>query len=395
MKIDRAIILLALGQTIIWAGLFYLFPALILIWEADLGWSRVDLAGALTLCIFLSAISSPVTGRIIDLGKGPVMIVVCAAVGSISLFCLAWVEELIVFYLAWSIIGACLSGCLYDPCFALITRGLGHQAKRYIIRVTLIAGFAGTISFPCAHYLSDAIGWRITVQVFAVAILLFAIPVTLLGAQAIESRHVPSATTGTISIRYNPGYFTSPMFLCLGIGFSLIAMVHGVTLPHLLPILRDRNVEPGIAVLAASMIGPMQVVGRLAMMYVQKFMSNHLVGVCCFLLMAASILALVWTASWTGWVAVFVLLYGSSYGLICIVRPVITRDILGEERFGTKHGVLTMLYLYGAAAAPFLGALAWRVGGYPLVLDGLVILLLAGLVLYLSSYRMSRGYNSP
>lgn len=394
MRINRAIVLLALGQTVIWAGLFYLFPALILIWEADLGWSRVDFTGALTLCIFLSAISSPVTGRLIDLGKGPVVIVVCAAAGAVSLFCLAWVEELAVFYLLWAIIGICLSGCLYDPCFALITRGLGHQAKRYIIRVTLIAGFAGTISFPCAHYLSEAAGWRVTVQVFSAAIVLFAIPVTWLGARAIENRHVPSAATSAIPIRYNLEYFTSPLFLCLGIGFSLIAMVHGVALPHLLPILQDRNVDPGIAVLAASMIGPMQVVGRLAMMYVQRFLSNHLIGVCCFLLMAGSILALIWTAAWTGWVAVFVLLYGSSYGLICIVRPVITRDILGEERFGTKHGVLTMLYLYGAAAAPFLGALAWRIGGYTLVLTGLIMLMLAGLVLYLAAYRMSSGYNS-
>ena len=38
MRADPAILLLAIGQTIIWAGIYYSFPALLVRWEADLAW---------------------------------------------------------------------------------------------------------------------------------------------------------------------------------------------------------------------------------------------------------------------------------------------------------------------------------------------------------------------
>ena len=44
---------LAIAETITWAGIFYLFPAMLMRWEAYFGWSRVELTfgftGALSL----------------------------------------------------------------------------------------------------------------------------------------------------------------------------------------------------------------------------------------------------------------------------------------------------------------------------------------------------------
>ena len=45
----RAILLLAIGETLAWAAIFYSFPAMLLRWEADLGWSKAELTGAVTL----------------------------------------------------------------------------------------------------------------------------------------------------------------------------------------------------------------------------------------------------------------------------------------------------------------------------------------------------------
>ena len=53
---DRPIIFLAIGQTLVWAGLYYVFPALLVRWEESLGWSRADLTAAITLAIFVSAL---------------------------------------------------------------------------------------------------------------------------------------------------------------------------------------------------------------------------------------------------------------------------------------------------------------------------------------------------
>jgi hypothetical protein len=34
---------LAIGETLVWAGLFYIFAALLLSWERDLGWPKTGL----------------------------------------------------------------------------------------------------------------------------------------------------------------------------------------------------------------------------------------------------------------------------------------------------------------------------------------------------------------
>ena len=52
---DRAVIALAIAETLIWAATFYVYPAMILRWEAAFGWSRLEVTGAVTLALFLSA----------------------------------------------------------------------------------------------------------------------------------------------------------------------------------------------------------------------------------------------------------------------------------------------------------------------------------------------------
>ncbi|MBT5515347.1 MAG: MFS transporter, partial [Rhodospirillaceae bacterium] len=65
-KFKRIVWPLAIGQMLTWAGLFYLFPSLLGAWESDLGWSKTELAGALTTALLISAVTAPFVGREID-----------------------------------------------------------------------------------------------------------------------------------------------------------------------------------------------------------------------------------------------------------------------------------------------------------------------------------------
>ena len=99
---------------------------------------------------------------------------------------LSQVTELWQFYLVWALLGLCMSGALYEPCFALITRARGADAKRSIVFVTLVAGFAGTVSFPVAHSLAQAFGWRVAVLCFGLTAIVVVAPLMWLGASAVE-----------------------------------------------------------------------------------------------------------------------------------------------------------------------------------------------------------------
>ena len=66
----RAVWALAVAETVVWAGTLYIFPALLIHWEADLGWSKTTLAGAFTVAVLISAAAAPLAGRLIDAGHG-------------------------------------------------------------------------------------------------------------------------------------------------------------------------------------------------------------------------------------------------------------------------------------------------------------------------------------
>ena len=392
---DRPILLLAIAQTLVWACIYYSFPALLLYWESSLGWSRADLTGAVTLAIFVSAFCSPLYGRLIDTGNGAAMMTGASLLGGLCMIALSQVTELWQFYLLWALLGLCMSGALYEPCFALITRARGADAKRSIVFVTLVAGFAGTVSFPVAHSLAQAFGWRSAVTCFGLTAIFVVAPLMWLGASAVEKggaqRHLENAHFAGAE----KSFLATPEFWLLAIGFAAVAVVQGVTLHHLLPILDERDMHPDVAVMAISFIGPMQVAGRLTMIVAERRVSIHGIAIACFALIALSILLLVYAGLSPALLIGFVVLFGGAYGVVSIVRPVIARNLLGERQFGAKSGALALVYLVGSASAPFVGALVWSRGGYALVLPGLVALAVLGLALYLSAHRRVEKKQQP
>jgi len=388
MRRDPAIYLLATGQTLAWASIYYVFPALLLRWEQDFGWSKADLTAAITMAVFVSAMASPLTGRIIDRGLGASLVGLSALLGGAGLFLLSGVTQLWQFYAVWVVIGFAMAGCLYEPCFALVTRSRGVKAKHAIIIITLAAGFASTISYPVIYTLSEMIGWRGAIRIVAALVIFVVAPVLWFGVRKLEAQSAERPKTIETS-ESSKAFLQTSAFWLLAIGFACLAMVHGAALHHLLPILDERGLSAETAVLAASFIGPMQVAGRLAMMASERYMSNHGVAVATFAAMGLSILMLLLSASSPVFLSGFIILFGSAYGTVSILRPLLAREILGEEGFGAKSGALALPFLTGSALAPFFGALIWNLGGYNLMLVMMLALTALGCLLYWYAHRVA------
>lgn len=381
--LNRGVLAMAAGQTMAWASLFYVFPALLLRWEQSLGWSKAQLTLAVSLALVMSACLSPLAGRMIDRGKGAVLMAGSCCVGGVAIYMLSTIVEPWQFMLLSAIVGCSMAGCLYEPCFALVTRAYDTQARHSIIAITLIAGFASTISFPAAHWLSDLYGWRGSVRIFGAAAVFVAAPLLWVAATRLE------AVADNCPIREDEvipfARLLTTRFMLLAVAFSLLAIVHGATLHHLIPILVERGLELHQAVLIASVIGPMQVCGRVVIMMMGKRGSNNLVAVCCFSMLALAMLCLLAT-HWTSTMALpFVVLFGSGYGIVSVVRPLLAREVLGNSAFGSKTGVLALFYLLGSAISPFFGAVVWRFGSYQSLLVFLLVFVVTGLTLYRAS----------
>ena len=385
----KTVIALAIGETLVWAGTFYIFPALLLRWEEHHGWSRTEITLAFLLASVATALASPISGRLIDRGFGAWLMLFSAVVAGFAIAALGLITQLVHFYLLWIVIGITLSGCLYEPCFALVTRAFGKDAKKSITAITLAAGFASTITFPVSHMLSELIGWQRALIVFSTITITVAAPLLFYGARQLEKFHQLWASPENRRNKGDYRFLRTPVFWLLACGFSLAGIVHGATIHHLIPLLSARGIALAVAVTAISFIGPMQVAGRIIIAVLGNRLGNHTTALAMFISMAVSILCLMAASRVPILLPLFILCFGGGYGILSIIRPVIARDMLGEQNFGSKSGMLALVYLLGAGSAPWIGSLLWRIGGYSLVLPVLFLMMIVAMVLYFQAQRFT------
>lgn len=391
-----AVICLAVGQTIVWAGSYYFFPAMLLRWESAEGWPKTTLTGAFAAALVLTALFSPFAGRLIDRGRGAQTMALCAFAAAAMVAALPFAPSIWVFAGLWLGIGVAMGGCLYEPCFALITRTTGDAARRSITMVTLVAGFASTISFPLSHFLSERADWQTAAFAFAALIAGVGAPLLWFGARQLEADFAAESADRPVPEPHHTDLveaagrtvrqvLQSPVFLMLALAFAFLHLNHAVIINHLLPILDDRGVDPERAVFAASLIGPMQVAGRVVMMLSERHLSNHAITNYCFGALVLATASLYTASVWPLLIFGFVFLQGSGVGISSIMKPVVVRDLLGERDFGTIYGSLALPTMLATATAPFLGSLLWAAGGYDFTLLVIGAVALAGL----TAYRMA------
>ena len=258
---NLAVWLLALGQTLTYSGVYYAFPALLPDLEAVTGWSKEALAAGPTLAFLVMAALIPLTGRFVDRGFGGEMLGWLPVLAAAGVAALAFVQTPLQWLLVWGVVGVAQAGCLYESCFAFLTRRLGLGARAAITKVTLVAGFAGTLTFPLGHVLGPVMGGQGALLAFAGMILL-AVPVNLWAVRILRRM----ARQGLGRSAPEPGALRAAMgrveFWALTAIFGVIWLNHGVLLTYILPLFQDRGAGAGMATIAAACIGPAQVAGR-------------------------------------------------------------------------------------------------------------------------------------
>ena len=387
------ILFLAVAQTILWAGLYYLFPALFARWELNLGFSKTAIASAFTSALIISSLLAPLVGNLIDKGHGQKILIGSSILGAAGLIVLSFSSEFWVFFLTWSVIGIALSGCLYEPCFAYVTKVRGTKAKDAIIFITLIAGFAGTVSFPVANIFADLINWQESARLFAFAILLFVVPILFLSTKN-EDKH-------SINLNSSPDKISNyklrddlirPEFSYLFFSFFVLALAHGMIITHIIPLLIERNISNSIQLLISASIGPMQVLGRIIMIILQRQnFSINIISTLTFLLKIIGTVFLIYANDNIYFLILFVIFQGSGAGMTSISRAVVTANIMGYERFGSVSGAMSIGFTGGTALSSFLGAQLWEWNGYDFMLKIVSILLIIGFISFVIALKIDQN----
>ena len=372
---------LAIAETIVWAAMYYSFPALLPTWEQELGWSKTELSFAFTLSLVVSASLVPVAGRLIDRGHARAVFAGGTVLGAVLLALLSTVTELWQFLCIWIGLGVAMSSTLYEACFAVLVRSTGDRARRAITIVSIVAGLAGTVAFPSAHLLAGAFGWRGAVLVFAAVVGVVAAPLVWSACRRAEIQATMHAPEPSASAGQALAVTRSPVFWLLAIAIFLAALDHGMLISHVLPILDDRGIDAGLAVVAASFIGPMQVAGRLALMAADRFANTLVASTGCFAMMAIAGACLLNAGAAPALLVGFVVLQGAGIGVASVMRPVVTAELLGRRNFGVVSGLIGLMHMSGYALGPSVAAIVWSAGGY----DRVVLLAVAAAVIAIAA----------
>jgi predicted MFS family arabinose efflux permease len=342
------VVVVALGtaQTLAWGSSYYLPAILADPIAAGIHVPRAWIFAAFSGSLLIAALLGPFVGRAIDRRGGRGVLALSNLVLAGGLVALAAATGPVSLLAAWALLGVGMALGLYDAGFAALTALYGREARAAITGITLIAGFASTVSWPLSSLLNGALGWRETCLVWAALNLVVGLPLNrflLPASTRLEHRRGETAEP----VGWKP---YREMFL-LAFVFAAGWFVTGSMAAHLPALLERAGATPLQAISAAALFGPAQVAARLAEFFLlgrihplvsaRIAVALHPIGVGAFALMGSS------------WGAAFAALFGAGNGLLTIARGTVPLVLFGPHGYGERTGLLGAPARAAQAFAPF------------------------------------------
>ncbi|HEY1935105.1 MAG TPA: MFS transporter [Acetobacteraceae bacterium] len=347
------IVVLGIGQVLVWGSTYYLPAVLAKPTAQATGWPLAWVIGGLSLGLLLSGLVSPKVGDLIERRGGRPVLMASAALTAAGLLGLAAAPNLAAYVAAWLVLGVAMGTGLYDPAFAALGRLYGQEARSVITSLTLIAGFASTVCWPLSALLLQYFGWRGTCVAYAALQLAVVLPLYGFGLprevpRAPAQRHAASDTTG-LPRRSNYRL----LFWLVALTQTLASIIAAIVSVHLLTVLQLRGVKLDSAVALGALVGPCQVGARLVdLMFGRRIHPVWETMVAAVLVVIGlGLLLQGYGAIWIGLV-----LYGCGIGLRSIVRGTLPLALFGPGGYASLMGRLAFPMLVAQAAAPSAGA---------------------------------------
>jgi MFS family permease len=345
----RVVPALGLAQIISWGTLFYAIAVLGPAMRDELRTSDVILFGSFTCGLFASGIVSPWIGRRIDAHGGRGVLAGGSLLGALACATLAAAKNPAVMFLGWLVAGVAMAACLYDPAFATLHRISRGSYRRAVTALTLFGGFASTVFWPLSQFLLDTVGWRTAFGIYAALHALLCLPLHLIFVPRSAVRTLSRAAANTEAKAESSG---GAIFRWLAVALALATFISSALSAHLIVLLTSSGLAARDAVLVGSLIGPMQVAGRIMEFAFTRHVRALAVGTLAFSLLAV---ALVFLSQVHGvWIVAlaFAILYGWSNGVMTIVRGTVPGELFGQHDYGALLGRLAQPQFIAKASAP-------------------------------------------
>jgi MFS family permease len=379
---SRRFVVAALGtaQTLAWGSSYYLPAILADPIAVGAGVSRSFVFAAFSGALLIAAFGGPAVGRRIDRHGGRGVLVLSNIVLAAGLAVLAMTNSAVLLCAAWAILGVGMTLGLYDAAFAALTALYGRDARGPITGITLLAGFASTVSWPLSTILNESLGWRETLLVWAALNLLIGLPLNLLLPVAARPSQFARPTARSV------GWKPYKEMTLLAFVFAAAWFVTGAMAAHLPRLLELAGATSLQAIASAALVGPAQVAARLVEFLMLR-RSHPLISARIAALLhpvGAAILGAVGPAG----AAAFAICYGAGNGLLTIARGTVPLAVFGPDGYGERTGLLGAPARAAQALAPLLfGLLLDRMGASVIIVSAALCLAAFAALLVLRTSR--------
>ena len=381
---------LGVAQIISWGSVYYAIGVLGPQMARELGLSNLLVFGAFTSGLVVSGLVSPTVGRTIDRRGGRFVLSLGSILSAAALALLgaSWNAASVV--AGWLLAGVAMATSLYDPAFATLSQNKSIDYRRSVTLLTLLGALASTAFWPLAHGISQGFGWRAAWLTFAALELLVCLPLHLAFVPRSAGPAPASAASGPIDHRRQGGAVA-----WLSAALALLSFTFTGCIVNLIALLEASGLTQAQAVSLSMLMGPMQVLSRVAELRLAKHFSAVTLGYLPFALALLALVLLLGASRAAVLAVLFVAVLGWGNGILTIARGTVPRELFGAERLGELLGRLARVSIFaralGPASLPAMAALAIPVTGR---LFALVAVALAGVACYSRAVR-GRAEGKP
>lgn len=380
----RPVALLGMAQIIAWGSLAYSIAVLAPSMSRDLDIALSTVFAAFSASLATSGLAAPLVGRAIDARGGRWVLAGGSVLAAFSLALIALAQGPLLFFVGWIIAGVAMAANLYDAAFAALSQFAGTRYRQALTALTLLGGLASTVFWPLAWQIDQHAGWRVALGVFALMHVAICFPIHRFGLPRVR---IPSPMAETPRAPVQEARLRR-CFVWIAVAFTLAAFVVSGMAAHVVGALQASGLDAPTAIFAASLIGPMQVVGRLLEFGFARKRAATSVGLASFIVMLIAMVLLSLAGVAPGFGFACAVTYGLANGVLSIVRGTVPAELFGRDGYGALMGRLAQPAFFAKALAPLLIALLIPAdGSYARVALLFIVLAALALIAYAIAIR--------
>ncbi|MBI2877295.1 MAG: MFS transporter [Candidatus Tectomicrobia bacterium] len=367
-------------------------------------WTRTQVSAAISLRQVENGILSPVMGFVVDRLGGRQVIMASVIISGLGMVMLSLIDSLWTFYAAFMIISVGMSGASHSVSWASV---VANWFKRKRGRAMGLAFFGPVIGTPAIYFvvkMEQGMGWRTSIFLLGLGILVVGIPLALIVRSRPEDRGqgpdgdppAPARADGRSRPPQKeiPGMtvrqaLKSGAFWTLVVLFGAQSLGISGLMAHQIPYFVSIGFDTEAAAATVSIMFVLSGIGRLTIGAIMDFVSWRLVIASMLVLQVVAFLVLVSVREF--WHAVvFAGIMGIAFGSSIPARPLLVGKIFGMRSYGAIQGLLLGGTTLAGVAGPVIMGYVFDVQGtYIPALLGFTILTAAAVPLTFLTGRES------